>query len=317
MRNRFANVIYEMGKDDPNLCLIVADISPAGSIAKFREEFPGRFINTGVAEQAMIGMAAGMALRGMRPIAYTIATFALYRPFEFIRDDLCYQNLPVGIVGVGGGVSYSTLGATHHAMEDVAIACAIPNMSVVVPCDPEEAEAATRWMVRDATGPSYLRIGRAGEPVLTAQADDPWEFGKLRTLQRGDGNVAVVCYGAIMGMAFEVAVVLRGRGLSVSVFSCHTLKPLDEMGLVRVVRKYRRVIVIEEMVPSGSLGSRIKEIAWTHGASCRIDAFSLRDEFLHCYGSQKDLLAAHGLSVAAILDAFDAGASRGRDIADV
>ena len=122
MRNRFADTFYELGKADPRLCVVVADISPAGSIAKFRSEFPRRFINTGVSEQIMIGMVAGMAQRGLRPFAYTIATFTLYRPFEMVRDDLCYQNLPVTIVGIGGGVTYSTLGATHHAQEDVAIA---------------------------------------------------------------------------------------------------------------------------------------------------------------------------------------------------
>ena len=126
MRNRFADTFYELGKADPRLCVVVADISPAGSIAKFRNEFPRRFINTGVSEQIMIGMTAGMAQRGLKPFAYTIATFTLYRPFEMVRDDLCYQNLPVTIVGIGGGVTYSTLGATHHAQEDVAIASALP-----------------------------------------------------------------------------------------------------------------------------------------------------------------------------------------------
>src|SRR5436305_12499472 len=121
--------------------MVVADISPAGSMARFRTEFPARLINTGVAEQIMVGMAAGMAQRGLRPFAYTIATFTLYRPFEMVRDDLCYQNLPVTIVGIGGGVTYSTLGATHHAQEDVSIASAIPNMSVIAACEPAESRA--------------------------------------------------------------------------------------------------------------------------------------------------------------------------------
>jgi transketolase C-terminal domain/subunit len=112
--------VLPAGREDKRL-VVVADISPAGSIAKFREEFPDRFVNTGVAEQIMIGLAAGMALRGLRPFAYTIATFALYRPFEFVRDDIAYQELPVTVVGIGGGVNYSTLGGTHHAMEDIAI----------------------------------------------------------------------------------------------------------------------------------------------------------------------------------------------------
>ena len=151
MRNKFADTFYELGKADPRLCVVVADISPAGSIAKFRNDFPTRFVNTGVSEQIMIGMVAGMAQRGLKPFAYTIATFTLYRPFEMVRDDLCYQNLPVTIVGIGGGVTYSTLGATHHAQEDVATASAIPNMSVIAPCDPAETGGGDA-LVRQAGG---------------------------------------------------------------------------------------------------------------------------------------------------------------------
>ena len=213
MRNRFADTFYELGKADPRLCVVVADISPAGSIAKFRQDFPDRFINTGVAEQIMIGMVAGMAQRGLRPFAYTIATFTLYRPFEMVRDDLCYQNLPVTIVGIGGGVTYSTLGATHHAQEDVSIACSLPNMNVIAPCDPAEAEAATRWCAKQELGPVYLRLGKAGEPVLTADAGAPWEFGKIRKLREG-ADVCILSYGPIMKTAFEVARRFEASGQS-------------------------------------------------------------------------------------------------------
>ena len=204
MRNRFADTFYELGKADPRLCVVVADISPAGSIAKFRKEFPRRFINTGVSEQIMIGMTAGMAQRGLKPFAYTIATFTLYRPFEMVRDDLCYQNLPVTIVGIGGGVTYSTLGATHHAQEDVAIASAIPNLSVIAPCDPGEVEAATRWCAAQERGPVYLRLGKAGEPDLSKAASGPWIFGKLRQLREGR-DVCILSYGPIMKRAFALA----------------------------------------------------------------------------------------------------------------
>src|SRR4051812_17913606 len=122
MRNSFAATFHELAREDERLCMVVADISPAGAMDAFRKEYPKRFVNTGVAEQIMIGMSAGMAMRGLRPFAYTIATFALFRPFEFVRNDLAYQRLPVTVVGVGGGVTYSQLGGTHHAMEDVAMA---------------------------------------------------------------------------------------------------------------------------------------------------------------------------------------------------
>src|SRR5262245_27743837 len=144
MRNTFSETLYQCAKADSRIFIVVADISPAGSMAKFQSEYPERFINVGVAEQVMIGISAGLALKGCRPFAYTIATFSLYRPFEFVRDDLGYQNLPVTVVGMGAGVIYSTLGGTHHTQEDIAIAGAIPNMQILAPCDPLECMAATR-----------------------------------------------------------------------------------------------------------------------------------------------------------------------------
>lgn len=304
MRNRFADTFYELGKADPRLCVVVADISPAGSIARFRREFPDRFINTGVAEQIMIGMAAGMAQRGLRPFAYTIATFTLYRPFEMVRDDLCYQNLPVTIVGIGGGVSYSTLGATHHAQEDIAIACALPNMSVIAPCDPAEAEAATRWCAVQQRGPVYLRLGKAGEPDFTSALAEKFTFGKLRYLRRGD-EVCILTYGSIMKLAVEVADRLQARGRSVSLVSVHTLKPLDLDGLAEALASHRHVVVIEEMSPQGSLGLNVKALAYERRAGCRIHCFSLRDEFVHVYGSHEEVLAAHGLTAENIMAGID------------
>jgi len=299
VRNRFADVFYELGKRDPRLCVIVADISPAGSIAKFRSEFPDRFINTGVAEQIMIGMVAGMVQRGLRPFAYTIATFTLYRPFEFVRDDLCYQNLPVTIVGIGGGVTYSTLGGTHHAQEDVAIASTIPNLNVIAPCDPAEAEAATRWCAQQEIGPVYLRLGKAGEPDLSSQAKTPWTFGKVRELREGR-DVCILSYGPIVKRAFEVAERFAAAGRSVSIVSVHTLKPLDRAGIGEILGKFPHVVVIEECAPNGSLAMRVRDLAWEIQARCRLDVFTLQDAFIHCYGSHDDLLAAHGLSTAHI-----------------
>lgn len=299
MRNKFADVFYELGKRDPRLCVVVADISPAGSIAKFRSEFPDRFVNTGVAEQIMIGMVAGMAQRGLKPFAYTIATFTLYRPFEFVRDDLCYQNLPVTIVGIGGGVTYSTLGGTHHAQEDVSIASTIPNLNVIAPCDPVEAEAATRWCAQQENGPVYLRLGKAGEPDLSAKAKAPWTFGKIRELREGR-DVCILSYGPIVKRAFEVAERFAAVGRSASVVSVHTLKPLDRPGIGEILRKFPHVVVIEECAPNGSLAMRVRDLAWEIQATCRLDVFTLQDAFIHCYGSHDDLLAAHGLSTTQI-----------------
>ena len=301
MRNRFADTFYELGKDDPRLAVVVADISPAGSIARFREDFPDRFINVGVAEQVMIGLCAGMALRGMRPFAYTIATFALFRTYEFVRDDLCYQDLPVTVVGIGGGVTYSTLGGTHHAMEDVSIASAMPNMQVVAPCDPAETEAATRFLALESRHPTYLCLGKAGEPDLTADAVDRFEFGHLRTIKKGT-DTCILSYGPTVKMALDVAEKLESeKGESVSVVSCHTLKPLDTEGIAKALRSHARVVVIEELVPHGGLGSRVKEIAWETKAACDLKCFSLQDDFIHVFGDHGDLLEAHGLTADAVL----------------
>lgn len=296
MRDTFARTLYQVAKKIPNIFIVVADISPVGSMEQFREEFPDRFYNVGVAEGTMIGICAGLALRGCKPFAYTIATFVVYRPFEQVRDDLCYQNLPVTLVGIGGGVTYSTLGGTHHALEDIALMSALPNMSIVAPCDPAETEAAT-WVCAQHTGPVYLRLGKAGEPDLTSKAPEPLEFGKVRLLRDG-AEVCILSYGPIMKMAFEVASrIEREQRRSVALVSVHTLKPLDVDGIVGILKRFELVIVIEEHSERGGLGAQVKQIAWEYGVKCDLRTFGLKDEFIHVYGSQLDLWQAHGLSV--------------------
>ena len=303
MRNKFAETFYDLGSRDKSICIVVADISPAGSISKFREQFPERFINTGVSEQIMIGMAAGMAQRGFKPFAYTIATFALYRPFEFVRDDLCYQNLPVTVVGIGGGVTYSTLGATHHAQEDVAIATALPNMNVLTPSDPLEVEAATIWCAENNKGPSYLRLGKAGEVNFTAGAIENWEFAKVRKISQGH-DVAILVYGPIIKRAFEVNQELNKNGISTALYTVPTIKPFDETRVVAILMHYKKVVVIEEHSPFGGVSSLVKGLAFSIKNDVKILSFTLKDEFIHCFGSHDDILDAHGLSAQNIYRAI-------------
>ena len=203
MRNKFADVIYKIGKKDNRICTLVADISPVGSILDFRKEFPDRFINCGVAEQSMIGIAAGLALKGMKPFCYTIATFALYRPFEMIRVDVCYQNLPVTIVGMGTGTIYSTLGGTHLTQEDVSIARSIPNMNIIAPCDPEELKDAVNFCCTKSKFPVYLRIGKSGEQNFTNNSRNNRRFGKIRKIISGK-DVCCLSLGPIIRKAFEI-----------------------------------------------------------------------------------------------------------------
>jgi transketolase len=295
MRNKFAETLYQCALENPDICVVVADISPAGSMAKFREQHPARFINVGVAEQTMIGFCAGLALKGCQPFAYTIATFSLYRPFEMVRNDLCYQNLPVTVVGMGTGVVYSTLGSTHHTQEDVAVASAIPNLRILSPCDPIETIEATRYCAFQKEGPVYLRLGKTGEPILTDKAVEPFSFGRIRRIRVGR-DTAILAYGPILRMGAAIAERLeRERGEFVSLVSVHTLKPFDKVGVAEIIKSHRRVVVIEENVPHGGLGSRVKEIAWDIQSSAEVTCFSLRDEFIHYYGEHEELLRKHGI----------------------
>jgi transketolase len=311
MRDTFGRTLYDVARAEANVFLLVADISPAVSLKQFLEEYPERFINVGVAEQSLIGLAAGMALRGCKPFAYTIATFALYRPFEQVRVDLCYQNLPVTIVGAGAGLTYSTLGGTHHAQEDVAVMSALPNMSILAPCDPAEVQSAV-WACAKKAGPTYLRLGKAGEPVLTADAPEPFTFGKVRLIRPGR-DAAILSYGPITKLAVEVAKRAEAeRGLSVAAYSAHTLKPLDRDRLRDILKQYRQVVVVEEHSARGGLAAEVKQVAWDCRASCDLATFSLQDEFIHVFGSQADLWAAHGITADAVFAALDKrGASHG------
>lgn len=239
MRNAFADAVYDLARDDPRICVVVADISPAGSMERFRDEFPDRFINVGVAEQAMVGIAAGLAMRGMRPFCYTIAPFALFRPFEFIRCDLAYQNLPVTVVGMGAGLSYSSLGPTHHAIEDVAIALACPNLAVAVPCDPGDVRRAVRWCA-GKQGPTYLRLGKTGEPDLPLLQRSA-SFSGLRLLREGErGAGAVLTYGPIAD-----CVLREPAYANKAIYAARVLRPIALRQLAALLER-GDVLVVEE-----------------------------------------------------------------------
>lgn len=295
MRNALAKTLYELAREDERVCVLVADISPAGAMEDFRREFPGRFINVGVAEQAMIGLAAGMAQRGLRPFCYTIATFALFRSYEFIRCDLAYQNLPVTVVGMGAGLSYPTLGGTHQAVDDVAAAVAMPNLSVLVPSDPREVAEAVRWCAaRDAGGPVYMRLGKAGEPEIGYFATNgsfPYCVRWVRSSSPAHTTL-VISYGPIAGEALRVA--RRGEADMITISA---LSPLPAC-LIEVVQNYRRVVVIEE-ASGGPLGTLLR-------AKCLgldVEVFALPRAFLHgSYQTRTDALAHCGLDSGSIIN---------------
>jgi transketolase len=303
MRDAFARAFCKAARQHRNLFLVVADISPAASLDDFRKEFPTRLVDAGISEQTMIGVAAGLAMRGFKPFTYTIANFTIYRPFEQVRVDLCYQNLPVVLVGIGGGMSYSALGGTHHTIEDIAVMGCLPNMTILAPCDPLEVEAAV-LAAAEQKGPVYLRVGKSGEPAITAQAE-AFEFGKLRRLTEGN-DAAIIGYGPILKLGVDAAQLWQQQtGKRAAVYSAHTMKPFDSAGAKELLRRYSTVITVEEHVALGGLGSLMKQAAQESGSRARIAALHLRDEFIHVYGSQDDLRTAHGITTDAIVQALN------------
>ena len=300
MRNKFAEVVHQQAKINRKIAVLVADISPAGAIVDFRKEFPERFINTGVSEQSMIGIAAGLALRGMRPFCYTIATFSIYRPFEIIRVDLCYQNLPVTIIGMGAGLVYSTLGGTHHTIEDIAVATSLPNMTVICPCDPEEVKLATEWCASRSKGPVYMKLGKRGEKNFTLNAKEKFKIGKIRKVIDGK-DIALITYGTLISIADEVQKKLQKKRIQASIYSCHTIKPLDEKGISKILKQYSQIVIMEEHVPNGGLTDKILSLAYKIKAKSSIKSFTLKDKFIKLYGSHAELLNAHGISADKII----------------
>ena len=295
MRNTFADEIYLQSIKNKNIYVLVADISPAGKINKFQKKNPNNFYNVGVSEQTMIGASAGLAMEGKKVFAYTISTFSLYRPFEMIRVDLCYQNLPVTIVGMGAGTIYSNLGGTHLTQEDISVARSVPNLNIIAPCDPLELREAIKFCINKSKAPVYLRIGKTGEKIFSDKAIDKWKFGQLRKVKKGS-DLCFLSFGPIISKAFTISENLKSKKISTEIYSCHTLKPFDYVGLNKVFKKFKRIIIVEDHSKIGGLASIVKQHAFEKNFRGKITSFSLKDKFLNCFGSQEDLLNLHGIN---------------------
>ena len=296
MRDKFSETIYKNIKLNKKIFVVAADISPSGKMAQYQKNNKN-FINVGVSEQTMISMCAGLAMSGLRPFAYTIATFALYRPFEMVRDDICYQNLPVTVVGMGAGTIYANLGGTHTATEDISIARSLPNMQILSPCDPEELEECINFCCKKSKSPTYLRIGKSGEKNLTSNAIEKWEFGKIRKITNGN-EICIISHGPIAEIAFEIK---NKINKNISIYSCHTIKPFDEETIKKIFKKYKIIITIEDHSIIGGLSDIIRSKSFENKFQGKLVLNSLKDQFKHVYSSQKDLLVAHGISSEIII----------------
>jgi transketolase len=256
MRTAFVNRLVELADADDRIWLLTGDLG-FSVLEPFAERFPQRFVNAGVAEQNMIGVAAGLALCGKVPFVYSIANFPVMRCLEQLRNDVCYHRLPVKVVSVGGGMVYGSQGYTHHGVEDIAVMRPLPGMSVIAPADPVEAAWAASAAVEQA-GPVYVRLGKAGDPVLHATAP-ALEFGRAVTVREGDG-ATLAATGAALKIALEAADDLAARGVRVRVLSVPTVKPIDAEALGKAALETPLVVTIEEHGPVGGLFSAALEV---------------------------------------------------------
>lgn len=303
MRNAFAREITRLATEDPRVVLLSGDIGNK-LFDDLKAAAPGRFMNCGVAEANMTGVAAGLATQGFRPFTYTITPFATVRCLEQIRVDICYHNLPVVVVGTGAGLSYMELGPTHHSCEDIGLLRLLPNMSVVCPCDPVEVGLALRAaMTQD--GPVYIRLGKKGEPKLHSTVPD-FKIGKAITLREGD-DCCILATGNMVASALEVGRALEAQGISTRVESMHTVKPLDLELLASLKGRYGVVATMEEHSLLGGLGASVAEWASDQAERpFRLIRFGTEDRFLEVVGTQEYGRELSGLGVPRMVETLRA-----------
>ena len=307
MRNAFADEITRLGAGDPRVVLLSGDIGNK-LFDKFKERAAGRFFNCGVAEANMMGVAAGMALSGLRPVVYTITPFTTTRCFEQIRVDVCYHKARVIIVGTGSGLSYADLGPTHHSCEDLAILRTLPGMTVMAPGDPLELRAALRAALQH-DGPVYLRIGKKGEPQVHVREPD-LRIGSALTVQPGE-DVCLVSTGVMLPIAMEAARLLADQRMSARVESFPTIKPLDTARLGELFARHAVVAVVEEHGRIGGLAGAVAEwLAAQEKPRARLLSFGTADEFMHEVGSTEYARRKFGLTADNIARQVAAHADR-------
>src|SRR5229473_1728935 len=295
MRKACLDWVYKLAKEDPRVVFIGSDLSP-GLLSEMKHEMPDRWFMEGIAEQNVVGMAAGMAMEGLIPYANTIATFFSRRSYEQVAIDCCLHNVPVRLVSNGGGLVYAPLGPTHLAIEDIATMRALPNMTVVACCDAEEMkrfmDASLEWK-----GPIYIRLAKGGDPIVSRD-ENGFEIGKAIPMRTEAGaSVALISSGIMTSHALTAADLLSEQGFKSNVLHVHTIKPLDAEAIRRCARGARLVVTIEEHTIVGGLGSAVLD-SLIDDIGCgapAIKRLGIPDTFAQSYGTQNDLLETYGL----------------------
>jgi transketolase len=297
MRGAFIESLTALARADGDLVLITGDLG-FGVLNDYQDELPDQFINVGVAEQNMSGVAAGLALTGHRVFTYSIGNFPTLRCLEQIRNDICYHEADVCVVTVGGGMAYGALGPSHFAIEDLAIMRALPGMMVVSPGDPYEVAQLVPQIVAKG-GPAYLRLGRAGEAIQHKPGTEII-LGKPAVVRRGE-SVCLLSTGGMLKVVLEAADALSEQGVNATVVSVHTLAPLDEEELLELLAGHDLVFTCEEHSVVGGLGGLTAELMAEHPTGSRLVRFALPRAFPQGVGSQEFLRTVNGLDAASLV----------------
>lgn len=297
MRDAFVRALLEEMERDSRVVLITGDLG-FGVLRPVRERFPDRLINAGIAEQSMVGLAAGLAMTGRKVVVYSIGNFPTLRPLEQIRNDCAYHGLDVKIVCVGGGFVYGSLGMSHHATEDMAVMRAIPDITCFTPGDPEETEAVVPAMFA-VKGTCYLRLGRGNEPRAHESPVSGWSFPKAVRLREGK-DIALLSAGGILIELKRAAELLAERGIQAEVVSFPCLKPIDRDMILELTGRYRDLITVEEHNITGGFGGAVSEVIAETGAGCRVHRVGLKDTFTTVVGDQAYLRKIYGMDAEAV-----------------
>jgi len=292
MRYAFIKELIKQAEKNKNIIFLTADLGYT-VVEEFRNRFPDQFINVGVAESNMMGIATGLAMSGKIVFVYSIATFATLVPFENIRNDVALHNAHVIIVGSGAGLSYSDAGPSHHTIEDIAVLRTIPNMNIIAPADPTEMQWATKVAVK-LKKPLYLRIAKKGEPVIYDKKPI-LRFGKGSILKKGN-DFAIISTGNMVYNSLLATNSLEKKGLKGTVISMHTLKPIDEELIKKLSAKVKHIFTIEEHYEIGGLGSIVSDIITKYNLPCKLVKIALPNIFIKEAASQQFLRNKYKLS---------------------
>lgn len=297
-RDGFGDGLLVLGESNPEVVALTADLAESTRVLKFAEKFPERFVECGVAEQNMMGVAAGMALSGKTAFVASYATFSPGRSWDQLRVSVAYSKANVKVAGHHTGVSVGPDGATHQALEDIAITRVIPNLTVVVPCDAVEARKATIALAQQV-GPAYFRLGREKTPVMTTE-DTPFEVGQATIFKDGT-DVAIIGCGSILYNGLVASLELEQEGISVMVVNNHTIKPIDEETIVQASKITGAVVTLEEHQVMAGAGSAVAEVLAKH-SPVPIEMVGMQDTFGES-GRPEELIEKYQMSVETIKQA--------------